>query len=111
MDMNKNKKIKTCITNPELVKVGQCCEVKMNTRWMEMNTNERFVYLPGKIKEVKWYDDSKFPCVTVSIRRCAKRGNYWPLENLMILPSQIGEEVQDHINEYHIEDYKTIIFK
>ena len=105
------KKIKTCITNPELVKAGQNCEVKMDTHWMEMNTKEPYVYLPGKIKKVSYKDGEKIPCVVVYIRRCAKRGNFWPVENLMILPSQIGKEVQDHINEYHIEDYQTIIFK
>ena len=105
------KKIKTCITNPELVKVGRNCEVRMSTQWMEMNVKEPYIYLPAKIREVKWHDDSKFPCVTLYVKRCAKRGNYWPVENMMVLPSQIGKEVQDHINEYHIEDYQTIIFK
>ena len=105
------KKIKTCITNPELVKVGQCCEVLMSTKWMEMNVKEPYVYLPAKIKDVSYKTDPEIPCVTLYVRRCAKRGNYWPVENLMIVPSDIGKKVQDHINEYHIEDYKTIIFK
>jgi hypothetical protein len=105
------KTIKTCITNPELVKVGQCCEVRMSTEWMEMDIKEPYIYLPAKIKKVDYKDNNEIPCVTLYVRRCAKRGNYWPVENLMILPSQIGKKVQDHINEYHIEDYQTIIFK
>ena len=107
-------KIKTCITNPELVKVGQNCEVRMSTRWMEMPEDivpEPYIYLPAKIKEVSYKSNPKIPCVTLYVRRCAKRHNYWPIENMMVLPSQIGKEVQDHINEYHIEDYQTIIFK
>jgi len=100
------KKIKTCITNPELVKVGQKCEVKMSTKWMEMKSNESYVYLPAKIKAVNYGVYSNFPAVTVNIRKCAKRGNYWPIENLMILPSQIGKKNGDKI-----EDYQTIIFK
>ena len=100
------KKVKTCITNPELVKVGQCCEVLMSTKWMEMNCDDPYIYLPAKITSVNWKSSSEFPYVMVRIRKCAKRGNYWPVENVMILPSQIGKEVQDHI-----EDYKTIIFK
>jgi hypothetical protein len=104
------KQIKTCITNPELVKVGQCCEVRMSTQWMEMNVKEPYIYLPAKITNVV-YKGSELPCVTLYVRRCAKRGNYWPVENLMIMSNQIGKKVHDHINEYHIEDYKTIIFK
>jgi len=105
------KKIKTCITNPELVKVGQKCEVKMSTKWMEMKSDEPYIYLPAKIKDVNYGVYSNFPTVTVNIRKCVKRGNYWPIENLMILPSQIGKKWQSHINEWQIEDYQTIIFK
>ena len=103
------KKIKTCITNPELVKVGQNCEVKMSTRWLEISEDvvpEPYIYLPAKIKEVSYKSNPKIPCVTVYIRKCAKRHNYWPVENLMVLPSDIGQDMQDHI-----EDYQTIIFK
>ena len=103
------KKIKTCITNPELVKIGQNCEVKMNTRWMEMPEDvvpEPYIYLPAKIKEVSYKSNPKIPCVTVYVRKCAKRHNYWPIENLMVLPLDIGNDMQDHI-----EDYQTIIFK
>lgn len=103
------KTIKTCITNPELVKVGQNCEVKMNTRWMEMPKDEvpeSHIYLPAKIKEVSYKSNPKIPCVTLYVRRCAKRHNYWPIENLMVLPSDIGKDIQGHI-----EDYQTIIFK
>ena len=103
------KKIKTCITNPELVKVGQNCEVKMSTRWMEMPedvVHEPYIYLPAKIKDVSYKSNKKIPCVTLYIRRCAKRHNYWPIENLMVLPSDIGKYMEDHI-----EDYQTIIFK
>lgn len=108
------KKIKTCITNPELVKVGQNCEVKVSTRWMEMPEDvvpEPYIYLPAKIKEVSYKSDPEIPCVTLYVRRCAKRHNYWPVERLMITPSQIGKKFQSHINEYQIEDYQTIIFK
>jgi len=104
------KKIKTCITNPELVKVGQNCEVKMSTRWMEMSKDEvpeSYIYLPAKIKEVSYKSNKKIPCVTLYIQRCAKRHNYWPLENLMTMPSQIGKINEDGT----IEDYQTIIFK
>ena len=104
------KKIKTCITNPELVKVGQNCEIKMNTRWMEMPEDvvpEPYIYLPAKIKEVSYKSNPKIPCVTVYVRKCAKRHNYWPLENLMTMPSQIGKINEDGT----IEDYQTIIFK
>ncbi len=100
------KIIKTCITNPELIKVGQKCEVKMSTKWMEMTSNEPYIYLPGKIIDVNYGVYSKFPAVTVYIRKCAKRGNYWPIERLMILPNDIGKETKDNI-----EDYQTIIFK
>ena len=100
-------KIKTCITNPELVKVGQCCEVRVSTRWMEMNVDEPFIYLPAKIKKVSYESNPKIPCVTLYVRRCAKRHNYWPLENLMTMPSQIGKINEDGT----IEDYQTIIFK
>ena len=103
------KKIKTCITNPELVKVGQNCEVKMSTRWLEISEDvvpEPYIYLPAKIKEVSYKSNPKIPCVTVYVRKCAKRHNYWPIENLMVLPSDIGQDMQDHI-----EDYQTIIFK
>ena len=108
------KKVKTCITNPELVKVGQNCEVRMSTRWMEIPKDavpEPYIYLPAKITSVNYKEDSKIPSVTVNVKRCAKRHNYWPVYNLWIPSSDIGEEVQDHINEYHIEDYQTIIFK
>lgn len=44
------KTIKTIITNPELATVGQCCNVKMSTEWMEMKVVEKYVYLPAKIK-------------------------------------------------------------
>lgn len=101
------KTIKTCITNSELVKVGQCCEVMVNTRWMEMNVDEPYIYLPAKIKEVSYKSNSKIPCVTLYVRRCVKRHNYWPIENLMILPSDIGKINEDGT----IEDYQTIIFK
>ena len=101
------KKIKTCITNPELVKVGQCCEVRMNTKWMEMNVDEQFIYLPAKIKDVSYKSNPKIPCVTLYIRRCAKRHNYWSIENLMLLPMQIGNMKADGT----IEDFQTIIFK
>lgn len=101
------KTIKTCITNPELVKVGQCCEVRINTRWMEMNADELYIYLPAKIKEVSYKANPDIPCVTLYVRRCAKRHNYWPIENLMVLPSNIGKINEDGT----IEDYKTIIFK
>lgn len=104
------KKIKTCITNPELVKVGQNCEIKMNTRWMEMPEDEvpeSHIYLPAKIKEVSYKSNSKIPCVTVYVRKCAKRHNYWALENLMTMPNQIGKMNEDGT----IEDYQTIIFK
>ena len=97
------KTIKTCITNPELVKVGQCCEVRMNTRWMEMPEDivpEPYIYLPAK-------SNPKIPCVTLYVRRCAKRHNYWPVENLMLLPMQIGNMKDDET----IEDFQTIIFK
>ena len=87
----KKKTIKTCITNPELIKVGQCCEVRMNTQWMEMNVPEPYVYLPAKITNVV-YKGSELPCVTLNVRRCAKRGNYWPVYNLMILPGEIGDD-------------------
>lgn len=103
------KKIKTCITNPELVKVGQNCEVRMITRWMEMpkdEVSESHIYLPAKIKKVSYKSNKKIPCVTLYVRRCAKRHNYWPIKNFMILPSDIGKDIQDHI-----EDYQTIIFK
>ena len=103
------KKIKTCITNPELVKVGQNCEVKMSTRWLEISEDvvpEPYIYLPAKIKEVSYKSNPKIPCVTVYVRKCAKRHNYWPIENLMVLPLDIGNDMQDHI-----EDYQTIIFK
>ena len=100
-------KIKTCITNPELVKVGQCCEVRINTKWMEMNVDEPFVYLPAKIKDVSYKSNPKIPCVTLYVRRCAKRHNYWPLKNLMLLPMQIGNMKADGT----IEDFQTIIFK
>lgn len=103
------KKIKTCITNPELVKVGQCCEIRVNTRWMEMPVDvvpEQYIYLPAKIRKVS-YSNSKIPCVTVYVRRCAKRHNYWPIKNLMITPGQIGKINEDG----NIEDYQTIIFK
>ena len=102
------KKIKTCITNPELVKVGQNCEVRMSTRWMEMSEDdvpEPYIYLPAKIKDVSYKSNPKIPCVTLCIRRCVKRHNYWPIENLMVLPSDIGKDMEDHI-----EDYQTIIF-
>ena len=101
------KKIKTCITNPELVKVGQNCEVLMSTKWMEMNVDDPYIYLLAKIKEVKWNDDSKFPCVILYVKKCAKRGNYWPIKYLMVLPSEIGKVNEDGT----IEDYQTIIFK
>ena len=101
------KTIKTCITNPELVKVGQCCEVRMNTKWMEMNVDEPFIYLPAKIKDVNYKSNQKIPCVTLYVRRCAKRHNYWPVKNLMLLPMQIGNMKADGT----IEDYQTIIFK
>ena len=103
------KKIKTCITNPELVKPGQCCEVRMSTRWMEMSKDvvpESYIYLPAKIKEVSYKPNPRIPTVTVYVRKCAKRHNYWPVENLMIMHNQIGKENKDHI-----EDYQTIIFK
>ena len=103
------KTIKTCITNPELVKVGQNCEVKISTRWMEMPEDvvpEPYIYLPAKIKEVSYKTNPDIPCVTLYVRRCTKRHNYWPIENLMILPSCIGKDMQGHI-----EDYQTIIFK
>ena len=103
------KKIKTCITNPELVKVGQNCEVRMSTRWMEMSEDvvpEPYIYLPAKIKDVSYKSNQKIPCVTLCIRRCTKRHNYWPIENLMVLSSDIGKDMGDHI-----EDYQTIIFK
>lgn len=103
------KKIKTCITNPELVKVGQNCEVKISTRWMEMPKDvvpEPYIYLPAKIKEVSYRTNPNIPCVTLYVRRCAKRHNYWPVENLMVVPSDIGKDIQGHI-----EDYQTIIFK
>lgn len=104
------KLIKTCITNPELVKVGQCCEVKVSTRWMEMPEDiipEPYIYLPAKIKEVKYTKNLKIPSVTVYVRRWAKRHNYWPIENLLILSINIGKENENGI----IEDYQTIIFK
>ena len=101
------KTIKTIITNPELAKVGQCCNVKMSTEWMEMKVVEKYVYLPAKIKKVEYINNEKIPCVTVYLRKCAKRGNYWPIDNLMILPSNIGKVNEDGT----IEDYKTILFR
>ena len=100
-------KIKTCITNPELVKVGQNCEVRMSTQWMEMNVKEPYIYLPAKIREVSYKSNPKIPCVTLYVKRCAKRGNYWPVDNLMLLPMQIGNMKADET----IEDFQTIIFK
>lgn len=103
------KTIKTCITNPELVKVGQNCEVRVNTRWMEMPKDvvpEPYIYLPAKIKEVSYKTNPNIPCVTLYVRRCVKRHNYWPLKRLMILPSQIAEKIDNKI-----KDYQTIIFK
>jgi hypothetical protein len=105
------KMIKTCITNPELVKVGQPCEVKVDTQWMGMNTKEPYIYLPAKIKMVNYKDGEDIPCVLVTIRKCVKRGNYYAVDNVMILPSEIGEKIYDHFNEYHFKDYQTIIFK
>lgn len=104
------KKIKTCITNPELVKVGQCCEVLMSTRWMEMPKDvvpEPYIYLPAKITEVSYKSNTQFPSVTVYIRKCAKRHNYWPIKYIWISSLQIGKINEDGT----IEDYKTIIFK
>ena len=104
------KTIKTCITNPELVKVGQNCEVRMSTRWMEMPKDEvpePYIYLPAKIKDVSYKSNKKIPCVTLYIRRCVKRHNYWPVENLMVLSSQIAKANEDGT----IEDFETIIFK
>lgn len=104
------KKIKTCITNPELVKVGQCCEVLMSTRWMEISRDivpEPYIYLPAKIKDVSFKSHPTIPTVTVYVRKCTKRHNYWPVENVMVLSSQIAKVNEDGT----IEDYKTIIFK
>ena len=104
------KKIKTCITNPELVKVGQNCEIRMSTRWMEIPEDvvpEPYIYLPAKIREVNYKSNSKIPSVTVYVKRCKKRHNYWPVENLWSSPSQIGKINEDGT----IEDYQTIIFK
>jgi hypothetical protein len=67
---------------------------------------EPYIYLPAKIKKVSYKSNPKIPCVTVYIRKCAKRHNYWPVENLMILPPDIAKDIQGHI-----EDYQTIIFK
>ena len=102
--------IKLIRTNPELVKVGQCCEIRVNTRWMEMPVDvvpEQYIYLPAKIKKVSYKSNPNIPCVTVYVRRCAKRHNYWPIKNLMITPGQIGKINEDD----DIEDYQTIIFK
>lgn len=101
------KKIKTCITNPELVKVGQCCEVLMSTKWMEMNVKDPYVYLPAKIKDVSFKSNPSIPTVTVYLRKCAKRHNYWSIDNLMIMSSNIAKINEDGT----IEDYQTIIFK
>lgn len=104
------KKIKTCITNPELVKVGQCCEVRMNTRWMEMPKDvvtEPYIYLPAKIKKIEYHDCDYIPTVTVYLRKCVKRHNYFSLENLMIMSHQIAKIKEDGT----IEDFETIIFK
>lgn len=101
------KKVKTCITNPELVKVGQNCEVRISTQWMEMNTKEPYIYLPAKIKDVSFKSHPTIPTITVYVRKCAKRHNYWPVENLMVLSSQIAKVNEDGT----IEDYQTIIFK
>lgn len=104
------KNIKTCITNPELVKVGQCCEIKMSSRWMEMSVKdvpEPYIYLPAKITEVSYKSNPQIPSVTVYVRKCAKRHNYWPVENVWTPSSQIGKINDDGT----IEDYQTIIFK
>jgi len=102
-----NKPRKTCITNPELVKVGQRCEVRMSTSWMEMNSEEPYIYLPARILDVSYESDSKIPCVTVKVYRCARRGNYWPVDRLMTLSSDIAKVNEDGT----VEDYETIIFK
>ena len=102
-----SKPHKTCITNPELVKVGQRCKVRMSTAWMEMDSDEPYVYLSARIIDVSYKSVPKIPCVTVRVYRCARRGNYWTVDRLMVLPSEIARINDDGT----VEDYETIIFK
>ena len=108
--------MKTILSNPELGKTGQKCKVLINSKWIGAQTNDHNCYVPAVIKEVKYLDKEfndkyyNIPTVTVNVRTSPKLHN-GSVENLMILPSEIGKHYQSHMNEWMYEDYKTIIFK
>jgi len=91
--MNDMIKYKTYSTNPELFKVGACCQVSMPSRWIgaydAFNKGEYEVWIPAKIKEIRENKEKNMPPVIYAYLRKCKRLGTAALENLMILPNQV----------------------
>lgn len=83
--------MKTVVTNPELVKVGQKCKVLSSAKWWGINTNEENVYLPAEIKEISYNETNpNIPTLILKVRYSPKYKN-WPIDRLMVLSSQIRD--------------------
>ena len=71
--MGKKKVYKTVKTNPELLVVGQRVQVLMPSKWIgAYNTDEQYIWLNGKIKEVHHSERMKYGSAIVIVRASSK---------------------------------------
>lgn len=85
------KNLKTPLTNPELVKEGTLCDVLMPSYWIGAQTNERNVWIPGKIIAVSYNEEGK-PNVSVNLRKSKKYQNT-PVKGMLIVASQVNDSI------------------